>query len=181
LTGASPSAASAIDKPAASAIGRSRSTASSVASFMQEPSLPAHPWHSERAMDHSNTKTTSWTSDQLGSIEAADELEIAPQRRDGTLRKPVPIWVVRAGDDLYVRAAYGPGSGWHRVARVSRAARIRAGGVEQDVVIEDAGDAVNEEVDAAYRAKYRRYAGSIVDGITNAQARSTTLKLVPRA
>jgi hypothetical protein len=30
-------------------------------------------------------------------------------------------------------------------------------------------------------SKYGRYAGSIVDGITNAQGRSTSLKLVPRA
>jgi hypothetical protein len=132
-------------------------------------------------MDNPSPDTTSWTSDQLARIEATDELEIAPQRRDGTLRKAVPIWVVRAGDDVYVRAAYGPGTGWHRVARVSRAGRIRAGGVEHDVVIEDAAEAVNDEVDAAYRAKYRRYAGNIVDGITNAQARSSTLKLVPRA
>jgi hypothetical protein len=28
---------------------------------------------------------------------------------------------------------------------------------------------------------YGRYAGSFIDGITNAEARSTTLKLVPRA
>jgi hypothetical protein len=39
---------------------------------------------------------------------------------------------------------------------------------------------VNDQIDAAYRTKYRRYDGSIVDGITNAQARSTTLKLAPR-
>jgi hypothetical protein len=124
---------------------------------------------------------TTWTSEELDRIEAAQELEIAPRRRDGTLRKPVPIWVVRAGEDVFVRAAYGPGTGWHRVARTSHAGRIRAGGVERDVAIEEADDAVNDEVDAAYRSKYRRYAGSIVDGITNAQARSTTLKLVPRA
>ena len=49
------------------------------------------------------------------------------------------------------------------------------------MTIEDADGAVNDQVDAAYRAKYRRYAGSIVDGITDAQARSTTLKLAPRA
>jgi hypothetical protein len=132
-------------------------------------------------MDHLNTKTTTWTSDELSRIKAADELEIAPRRRDGTLRKPVPIWVVRAGDDVYVRAAYGPGTGWHRVARASREGRIRAGGVEKDVTIQDADGALNDQVDAAYRTKYRRYAGSIVDGITNAQARSTTLRLVPRA
>jgi hypothetical protein len=129
--------------------------------------------------DHS-AKTTSWTSDELSRIEAAHELEIAPRKRDGTLRKPVPIWAVRAGDDVYVRAAYGPGTGWHRVARASREGRVRAGGVERDVTIEDTDDgAVNDQVDTAYRAKYGRYA-NIVDGITNAEARSTTLKLVPR-
>ena len=36
-------------------------------------------------------------------------------------------------------------------------------------------------VRAAYRSKYRGYAGSIVDGITDARARSTTLRLVPPA
>jgi hypothetical protein len=132
-------------------------------------------------MDQSTNKTTTWTSDELSAIEAAQELEIAPRRRDGTLRKPVPIWVVRVGDDLYVRAAYGPGTGWHRVARVSRAGRIRAGGVEKDVTMEDADGAANDEVDAAYRAKYRRFAGSIVDTVTNADARSSTLRLLPRA
>jgi hypothetical protein len=132
-------------------------------------------------MDEPTPKTTTWTSDELSRIEAAQELEIAPVRRDGTLRRPVPIWVVRVGDDLYVRAAYGAGSGWHRVARASRAGRIRAGGVEKDVTIDDADGAVNDQVDAAYRTKYGHYASSIVDGITDTQARSTTLRLVPRA
>jgi hypothetical protein len=132
-------------------------------------------------MDRPSENTTTWTSDELSRIEAAQELEIAPRRRDGTLRKPVPIWVVRVGDDVYVRAAYGAGSGWHRVARTSREGRIRAGGVEKDVTMHDADGAVNDQVDAAYRTKYRRYAGGVVDGITNAQARSTTLRLAPRA
>ena len=131
-------------------------------------------------MEHPTAGTPSWTSDELNRIDAAQELEIAPRRLDGRLRKPV-IWVVRVGGDLYVRAAYGPGSGWHRVARVSREGRIRSGGVEKDVSIEDADGAVNGQVDAAYGAKYGRYAQSIVDGITNAQARSTTLRLAPRA
>jgi hypothetical protein len=121
---------------------------------------------------------SAWTADELARIDAAQELEMAPVRRDGTLRRPVPIWVVRAGHDLYVRAAYLDGSGWHRVVRASRRARIRAGGVEKDVTVEDAGDAVNDQVDAAYRSKYGRYA-SIVDSITDAAHRATTLRLVP--
>ena len=132
-------------------------------------------------MEHHSEQTTSWTPDELSRIEAADELEIAPRRRDGSLRRPVPIWVVRVGEHLYVRAAYGSGSGWHGVARTSREGRIRAGGVEKAVTIEDADAAVNDQVDAAYRAKYDRYAASIVDSITYARARATTLELVPRA
>jgi hypothetical protein len=65
------------------------------------------------------------------------------------------------------------------VARKSREARIRAGGVEKDVTIEEADAAANDRVDAAYRSKYGRYA-SIVDSITDADHRSTTLRLVPR-
>jgi hypothetical protein len=85
---------------------------------------------------------------------------------------------VRAGEDLFVRAAYGPRSGWHRVARATHSARIQAGGVEKDVTVEDAADAVYDQVDGAYRSKYGRYA-RIVDGITDAQARASTLRLVP--
>jgi hypothetical protein len=53
--------------------------------------------------------------------------------------------------------------------------------MEHDGAIEDAGGALTDQIDAAYRTKYRRYAGSIVDAITTAQARSTTLELAPRA
>jgi hypothetical protein len=41
-------------------------------------------------------------------------------------------------------------------------------------------DDVDDELDAAYRAKYRRYAESIVGSIVSPQARAATLKLVPR-
>ena len=41
-------------------------------------------------------------------------------------------------------------------------------------------DGLNDEIDAAYRTKYRRYVASIVDSIVSPQARAATLKLVPR-
>ena len=50
---------------------------------------------------------TKWTSEELTKIGTAEELRIASLRRDGTLRNPVTIWVVRLGDDLYVRSANG--------------------------------------------------------------------------
>lgn len=53
---------------------------------------------------------TAWMNDELKEIEIAEELKIASLRRDGTLRKPVIIWIVRLGDDIYVRSVYGRGS-----------------------------------------------------------------------
>jgi hypothetical protein len=44
--------------------------------------------------------------------EAAEELEIASLRSDGTLRNPRTIWVVRDGDDIYVRSVNGVTSDW---------------------------------------------------------------------
>ena len=64
---------------------------------------------------------TPWTSDELATIGSAEELRIASRRPDGTLRKPVTVWVVRHADDLYVRSVYGRGASWFRGARGRRA------------------------------------------------------------
>jgi hypothetical protein len=123
---------------------------------------------------------TAWTEADLSRFGAAEEIQIAAVRRNGTLRAPRPIWVVRAADDLYVRAAYGPGSGWHRVARTSGRARISAGAVDKDVAVDHVDSAVLDQVDAAYREKYGRRYASIVDTITDPEHRVTTLRLLPR-
>ena len=107
---------------------------------------------------------TTWTSDELSKIGAAEEIEIASVRRDGTLRTPVTIWVVRHGDDLYVRSVNGRTAALFRGAPGRHEGRIWASGVAQDVAFVDTADEVNDQVDAAYRAKYRRYAASIISG-----------------
>lgn len=125
---------------------------------------------------------TTWTSDELNKIETADELRIASLRRDSTLRKSVIIWVVRLGDDLYVRSVNGRNGSWFRGAQVRHEGHIQAGGVDKDVTfVEEADPTINNQIDAAYRAKYRRYAANIVNSILTAQARSATIKLMPRA
>jgi len=123
---------------------------------------------------------TAWTSDELTRIADADELRIAFKRPDGTLAAPRTIWVVRDGDDLYVRSVNGPTSAWFRGVQASHQGHVDAGGVSKDVTFADPGDGVGEELDAAYRAKYRRYAPSIVNSILTPKARSATVKLVPR-
>ncbi len=121
-----------------------------------------------------------WTSDELRKIGAAEELQIASVRRDGTLRNPVTIWVIRLGDDLYVRSVNGRTAAWFRGTQVRHEGRIWAGGVEKDVTFVDADPDINDQIDAAYRSKYRRYAASIVSRIVSREARSATMRLVPR-
>ncbi len=124
---------------------------------------------------------TTWTSDELTTIGAAEELRIASLRRDGTLRKLVTIWVVRVGDDLYVRSVNGRTAAWYRGTQVRHEGHIRAGGVEKDVTfVEETDPGINDQIDAAYRAKYRRYA-SYVPPMISPEARATTLKVVPHS
>ena len=124
---------------------------------------------------------TTWTSDELNKIGTAEELQIASLRSDGTLRKPVTIWVVRLGDDLYVRSVNGRTSGWFRGVLTRHAGHIRAGGVDKDVTfVEETDPGIIEQIDAAYSTKYRRYP-TYVSPLFVPAARAATLKLVPRA
>jgi hypothetical protein len=123
---------------------------------------------------------TRWSGDELDRIAAADELQIASLRGDGTLRRPVTIWVVRLGDDLYVRSVYGRTSGWFRGTQDRHEGHVRAGGVGKDVRFVDGGDDVDDQIDAAYRNKYRRYDARFVDPVLTPEARAATIKLVPR-
>jgi hypothetical protein len=122
---------------------------------------------------------TGWTSDELTRIGTATELEIASRRHDNTLRSPRTIWVVRVGDDLYVRSMNGRAGGWFPATQERHQGHIRAGGVERDVTFADADPALNDQIDAAYRDKYRRYGERIIGGVVNPAARAATIKLEP--
>jgi len=126
---------------------------------------------------------TTWTGEELTRVGAAEELRIASLRRDGTLTNPVTIWVVRLGDDLYVRSVNGRTAAWYRGTQARHEGRIWAGGVEKDVtfVDVDADSNIQDQIDTAYRTKYRRYAASIVNSVLSPGARSATLRLVPRS
>jgi hypothetical protein len=124
---------------------------------------------------------TAWTSDELTKIGTAEELQIASLRRDGTLRGPVTIWVVRHGDDLYVRAVNGRAGACFRGTQVCHDGHLQAGGVEKDVAFVDADPGLNDAIDAAYRTKYRRYAANIVNSVLTPVARAATLQLAPRS
>src|SRR5919108_1673452 len=98
----------------------------------------------------------TWTKDELHKIAAAEELELASLRSDGTLSKAVTIWVVRVGDDLFIRSWKGEGGAWFRATQGRHAGHIKSGGVGKDVAfVSEADNGINDQIDAAYRTKYR--------------------------
>ena len=122
---------------------------------------------------------TAWTSAELDKIENAEELTLASLRSDGTLRRPVIVWVVRVDGHIYVRAYKGRTSPWFRSIQTRHQGRIQAGGVEKDVAfVEESDPEVNRQVDAAYLAKYARYPQYVAPMVEPA-AKSATLKLIP--
>ena len=123
---------------------------------------------------------SEWTSEQLDKIGTADELEIAARRPDGSLRPYTTIWVVRAGDGLYVRSYRGRGGAWFRSVLRRPEGRIRAAGVERDVTFTEVGHEGHDAIDQVYREKYSsRYASTIVDPMLSPDAAAATLRLVP--
>ncbi len=123
---------------------------------------------------------TAWTSDELNKIGNVEELQIASLRRDSTLRNPVIIWVVRVSDELYIRSVNGRNSAWFRGTQVRHAGHIRSGGVDKDVTfVEESNIDINDKIDAAYLTKYDRYPQYVAPMVV-AEARSATIKLVPR-
>lgn len=140
-------------------------------------SCPAHegtdtthgPWRSEPAL-------TAWTDGELAAIAGANELTVAPSRDDGTLRSPRIVWVVRRGDDLYIRSVNGGEGAWFRGVQAHNAGHISAGGVQADVSFEEADHGLDDAIDEEYRGKYGR--SSAVERITSPKARATTLRIV---
>ena len=124
---------------------------------------------------------TAWTNDELTRIGAADELQISSARPDGTLGNPRTIWVVRVGDDLYVRSQ----------TRARRRLVPRHPGTpprphprrrrRQGHHLRRRRPDLNDQIDAANRDKYRRYGPSTVGGVVNPGARAATIQLVPRS
>jgi hypothetical protein len=96
-----------------------------------------------------------WTQGELAKIVAADDLHIAPFREDETTYgTPTWIWCVAVDGGLYVRGYNGRKSRWYQAALRQKAGRIIAAGMTRDVTFESIEGALNDCIDAAYKAKY---------------------------
>ncbi len=123
---------------------------------------------------------TAWTATELDTIGRTKEIEIAALRPDGTLRKPVIIWIARLDDSLYVRSAYSRTAAWYKGIQARHEGRIKAGSVEKDVTFETVEPALHDAIDAAFRTKYRGHPVQYVNMVLTEEARFTTLRLTPR-
>jgi hypothetical protein len=118
----------------------------------------------------------SWTPEELDAFGAPDEIRITALREDRTAATTVPIWVVRIGDELFVRSWKGERGAWYRHVRVTGHAWIEADGAEKEVVL-TATAGSDDAVDAEFLSKYRRsgYAQEMVDE----PAHGTTMRVDP--
>ena len=113
-------------------------------------------------------------------IESVEEVRTAPRRRDGSLRDDVTVWAVRYDDGVYIRPAVkGRDAAWYRAVEATHQGLIVAGRLQKDVSFDDLDDSMDGDINAAYRTKYSRYAGPILNSCLTDEARSTTVKAVP--
>lgn len=122
----------------------------------------------------------AWSSSDLDRIGHSEELELASDLGEGRLSQYTTMWVVRVGNDVYVRSAGGPNRTWFKTARESRGGRIRASGVETDVTFAESPVSIHGDIDDAYHAKYDRYGANIVAHVTGEQAESVTIRVLPK-
>lgn len=119
-----------------------------------------------------------WTTEQAALIAASEEVQVITQRRDGSPRRPVTIWIVGDGDRVFIRSTNGRTASWFRGALLTGAGQIVAAGRTSEVSFTEADPSDLPAIDTAYRQKYGRYA-SIVDHLYQDGPREATLQVRP--
>jgi hypothetical protein len=122
--------------------------------------------------------TVGWKPQILSEIGDREEIRISSERTGGGYNRWTPVWVVRVGDDLYVRSGFGKNGFWYRHATGSQA-YVDAEGVQYKVsLILDRDPVSIGAVDEAYRQKYS--ADPSLPLLLSDRARSTTSRLIPQ-
>lgn len=123
---------------------------------------------------------TTWSAEQLASIQKTTDLYVSPFREDGvTYGTPTQTWALVVGTSVYVRAANGQSSSWYQAAITQRAGRVRVGGETWEVSFEASGTADEAAIDAAYESKYT--GSSAVPIMQGPDPKSASVRIEPRA
>ena len=121
---------------------------------------------------------SQWDGGTAVRLSDPEEVRVMTVRRDGSDRPPVTIWIVASGDRVYVRSTHGRSASWFRAAVATGTGRIGAAGQTYDVRFVEADPEELPAADAAYQAKYARYA-AIVDHLIDPGPRAATLRVLP--
>lgn len=124
---------------------------------------------------------TKFTTEELQSIDKADDLKISPFREDGkTYGTPTWIWEVVVDDNLYVRAYNGKNGRWYQSAIQQKAGRIHAAGMVKDVIFEPVHNntTLNNKIDEAYKAKYSN--SPYLPPMISSRAKEATVRIIPK-
>ena len=127
--------------------------------------------------------TNAWSQDDLDLLGRTGEVEVSSVRTDGSWSRPRTVWIVRVGDELYVRSVNGPDAAWYRSTRSRHQGRVEARGKVRDVTWVDVDGAEYPDIDPAVDAEYaRKYRGSTsaIAHINSAVARTTTMRVDAR-
>lgn len=120
---------------------------------------------------------STWTAEELETLDRIKEIRVAGRRQDGSLRTLTIVWQVVVGGCLYVRSVRGAEGAWYQGVLRHHEGTISWDGETRDVTyLPD--PSVDDELDAAYFKKYGT--GSSSRAMTTAQARATTLRVEPR-
>jgi hypothetical protein len=119
-----------------------------------------------------------WSPQDTRTITSPEEVQVITRSLDGVLGRPRTIWVVSDRDRIFIRSTNGRTADWFRGAIATGTGQIVARGTAYDVAFTEADDGDLAAVDAAYRAKYGRYA-SIVDHLEGDGPRAATLQVHP--
>ncbi|MER7245542.1 DUF2255 family protein [Kribbella sp. NPDC000426] len=121
---------------------------------------------------------SSWTADELRALDRIDEIRVAGRRNDGSVRTLTIVWHVVVDGKVYVRSVRGTEGSWYKGVVRHYEGAISWDGRTRDVTyVPD--DTVDDQLDAAYLAKYGD--GPDTVAIINATARPTTLRVEPRS
>ncbi|MEV0803979.1 DUF2255 family protein [Kribbella sp. NPDC050281] len=120
---------------------------------------------------------STWTAEELHSLDRVSEIRVAGRRQDGSLRTLTIVWHVVIDGNVYVRSVRGVEGGWYKGVMHHHEGAISWDGKTREVTYTPDAT-VDDQIDTAYLNKYGN--GSPTRAIINAAAKATTLRIEPR-